>query len=977
MRIGALSARDWLITLSLTAVWLAASWYSFGRGMPEWLGPVVLLAPLEILLLVAVVAGLNAILFGESRREAELRRILAEPPILKGAARTDDGATAQRLPSPAASAQTERAPELHQETMARPNVGLSPAATQARDESSKLPARTEARPARSEPTLPQTVLLDDYIVERRLGAGGQGEVLLVRSRSTGTEHAVKRANVRATNMRDIGVERRRLLSELGVWIDLPEHPSLARLNFVRTAGSDVLLFAEYVEGGSLIDWIDRCRVVGMKELLAVALRSAWAMHVAHALGVVHQDIKPENFLVAGDGAIKLGDFGLATARRSQGDHTVGVQGFTPAYRPPEQVIGGRVDARSDIFSWAASVLKIWLGANAAWADGQALAYETSMYLRTAPQEGRPRIPETLATVLGKCLDRDPARRIATAGELVRELRRVYEEATGAPFLSRLADPPARRPDEDRTAIGVRRWKPGEEWLARARGATGGATPPPSPALGRSWRSKCVSDLISYEEAASLLAAAAGTSRDLANLHADKAFVHAELGDMPGARASFDEAAAFFENDAQVVRSREAVESWTQVCKSFAWLALRARRHDWALDACARAARTIERARAAGSPGTSSAGALADIEADRGDIFVELGDVPRALESFDRALRALESCGERDTVALHAKTRCTQGRAKAVFALGRPEMAIAACDRLVATLDQSAAASEAQWANTQLAIVITDKAHWLRHLGRLDEALRCHDRAISIAEQLAAASADAEEMLAMYCQNKAYVARLTGDVPVTLDLLARGIELRERIAARTQDSEARAAVAEAYSNAAIDLQHLSLTEEAFPMFDTAIGIYVSLVDGEGRQEFLPKLGRAYSGKAACLLASAGPVFAQGVPQAPHDDAVFTRVFSRFIEAKDLQQRAAVVFERLWSEIRAPHYAVDLARVKLNLAAVHNLLLERDAAHVLANEVLRLRDELAGEGQQEQLREIVAAAEALLARNRRDDAMMRAQ
>jgi len=87
---------------------------------------------------------------------------------------------------------------------------------------------------------PGQELLDDFVVERTLGESGMGKVYLLRSRSTGSRFAVKRAKgLKAT-------DRRNLLAELQTWIDLPEHANLVPCRFFRSLGDEVLIFADYV-----------------------------------------------------------------------------------------------------------------------------------------------------------------------------------------------------------------------------------------------------------------------------------------------------------------------------------------------------------------------------------------------------------------------------------------------------------------------------------------------------------------------------------------------------------------------------------------------------------------------------------------------------------------------------------------------------------------------------------------------------------
>ena len=155
------------------------------------------------------------------------------------------------------------------------------------------------------------VILADYVVERVLGHGGMGRVYLVRSRSNGRRFAVKTILEEALGSARV---RKQFLEELHTWIDLPEHPNLTACRFFRTVEDRVALFIDYVEGGSLADWIRDRRLTSMAMILDMAIQIAWGLEAAHKLGVVHQDVKPANVLVTLEGQPKVSDFGLARAR---------------------------------------------------------------------------------------------------------------------------------------------------------------------------------------------------------------------------------------------------------------------------------------------------------------------------------------------------------------------------------------------------------------------------------------------------------------------------------------------------------------------------------------------------------------------------------------------------------------------------------------------------------------------------------------
>ena len=153
---------------------------------------------------------------------------------------------------------------------------------------------------------PGQILLDDFAVQRVLGEGGMGKVYLVKSQTTGMRFAVKRARGLSES------ERRNFLAELQTWIDLPEHPNLVPCRFFRTVGDEVLIFAEYVGGGSLKNWIDSRKLYEggatktLERLLDTAIQFACrGLQCVHELGLVHQDVKPANVMMDKDAHVAM------------------------------------------------------------------------------------------------------------------------------------------------------------------------------------------------------------------------------------------------------------------------------------------------------------------------------------------------------------------------------------------------------------------------------------------------------------------------------------------------------------------------------------------------------------------------------------------------------------------------------------------------------------------------------------------------
>lgn len=281
--------------------------------------------------------------------------------------------------------------------------------------------------------------------------GGMGLVYRVRHLAWGIDLAVKCPR---PELFTSAADRERFVNEAETWVSLGLHPNVCSCFYVRTMGGIPRVFAEYVPGGSLREWIDDRRLYqgGHQEALAritdVAIQVAWGLAHAHDRGLVHQDMKPDNVLLDGYGpqdlTAKVTDFGLARAQATAGtrpeggrpsDRTVLVPtgGMTRAYASPEQLAGKALGRRSDIYSFAVSVLEMFTG-GVNWMIGS-VAGEVLTACRTdGPEEdGLPQIPDAVADLLARCLEADPARRPRTMAEVAGSLVGVYRDIAGRPY----------------------------------------------------------------------------------------------------------------------------------------------------------------------------------------------------------------------------------------------------------------------------------------------------------------------------------------------------------------------------------------------------------------------------------------------------------------------------------------------------------------------------------------------------------------
>ncbi|MFJ5774640.1 WD40 repeat domain-containing serine/threonine protein kinase [Streptomyces sp. NPDC093094] len=292
---------------------------------------------------------------------------------------------------------------------------------------------------------PGEVVLGVYEVREVIRTGGMGLVHRVRHREWDVDLAVKTPRPeRVASPADLADFE----NEADAWVRLGAHPHLVNCVYVRRIEGLPRVFAEWVDGGTLADAVRGRRLyrggrgAALGRILDVAVQAAWGLEHAHRRGLVHQDVKPANLMMAGDGTVKVTDFGLARARPStagpdaagQGtDPSVTFAGMTVAYCSPEQARGERLSAASDVWSWAVSVWEMFAGGPPS-RFGQAAARVFEQFLMARTDDPVvPSMPEALTETVRRCFATDPADRPAGFGEIARELTEMFADATGEPY----------------------------------------------------------------------------------------------------------------------------------------------------------------------------------------------------------------------------------------------------------------------------------------------------------------------------------------------------------------------------------------------------------------------------------------------------------------------------------------------------------------------------------------------------------------
>src|SRR6266513_482625 len=281
----------------------------------------------------------------------------------------------------------------------------------------------------------QELLAGRYSIERELGRGGMGIVLLARDVALDRPVAIKLLPPHLATLPD---ERDRFLQEARTAAGLA-HPNIVPIHLVEAHGDLVFFVMGFVGGETLRDRVERAGPLPPRLATKLLQEVAWALGAAHQRGVIHRDVKPDNIMIerATERAV-VTDFGIALGSRAgKAEGPGGAITGTARYMSPEQACGEPVDARSDLYSLGATFFYALTG-RAPFEGTNLPAILTKQVYETAPlvQALRPEVPVKLAALVDRLLRKAPAERFQTADDLARVVGEVRGRDFRAPPLVR-------------------------------------------------------------------------------------------------------------------------------------------------------------------------------------------------------------------------------------------------------------------------------------------------------------------------------------------------------------------------------------------------------------------------------------------------------------------------------------------------------------------------------------------------------------
>jgi serine/threonine-protein kinase len=260
-----------------------------------------------------------------------------------------------------------------------------------------------------------------YMIESVIGEGGMGKVYKAHDNDLDRTVALKLVRRELANDPN---SMQRFKQEL-LLASRVSHRNILRIHDLGDVGGVKFISMAYVEGKDLHDVIEVVGRLPVERLVNIAKQLAGALDAAHAEGVVHRDLKPRNVLMAQNDQVYVSDFGLAKSLEGESTTMMTRAGEvlgTPRYMSPEQAESKPADHRSDLYSLGVILYEMATGdAPFAGESTMQVMYQHVTQKPKDPKLANPGLPDYLAKIILKCLEKDPASRYQSAKEILEDL----------------------------------------------------------------------------------------------------------------------------------------------------------------------------------------------------------------------------------------------------------------------------------------------------------------------------------------------------------------------------------------------------------------------------------------------------------------------------------------------------------------------------------------------------------------------------
>ena len=268
-----------------------------------------------------------------------------------------------------------------------------------------------------------------YEVVKELGSGAMGTVYLGKDTVGHRTVAVKTLKPAGVDAQELADMKERFFREAESAKQLT-HPAIVKVYDAGEENGTAYFSMELLDGVTLKEFCAKRGMIAVKRAVEIAAFAAEALAYAHGKNVVHRDVKPENIMILSNGDLKLTDFGVAKlldASQTQSGVVLG----TPNYMSPEQLIGAKVDGRSDIFSLGVVLYELLTGVKPFPARNIAEMLRLhEAHTPPAPSTLRADVPPSVDAIVLRALQRDLAKRYQQGDQMAKDLRAAMHGVAG-------------------------------------------------------------------------------------------------------------------------------------------------------------------------------------------------------------------------------------------------------------------------------------------------------------------------------------------------------------------------------------------------------------------------------------------------------------------------------------------------------------------------------------------------------------------
>jgi eukaryotic-like serine/threonine-protein kinase len=320
-----------------------------------------------------------------------------------------------------------------------------------------------------------------YRVVRPLGLGGMGEVYEVDHTHTGTRRAIKVLR----DMKDVSGNAAMRLTREGRALGVIDHPHVVRVYEIGTIADGRPYFSmQLLEGTTLRGLLARDRKLEPVRALRLMLQALAGLEAVHEQGIVHRDVKPTNLFVCRGETVKVLDFGVAKLLYGTTMSPSTAEGLvlgTMRYMAPEQLSGAPVSCATDVYASALVLFELIAGRHAFQSPKRSDASVVARLREPAPRLSSMagvQVPAALDAAIARALDRDPAKRFASATGFADALRASWEPNVELDRAPRASIEPRKAElqwlswsDDDDTEEATRVWCPGSRLVPEVQSNT--------------------------------------------------------------------------------------------------------------------------------------------------------------------------------------------------------------------------------------------------------------------------------------------------------------------------------------------------------------------------------------------------------------------------------------------------------------------------------------------------------------------------